>query len=126
MAEGSVVRGFDAGDLALVSARLRAFGLPGEARLGPVARGRLAVLVESSAADARPPLVSPYRWRRVLVNPLKVVMRKLVWSRTGPALERQAEFNVALIRVAAEVLSSLSDPSDPSHTQRSSVSRSGG
>lgn len=96
----------DPGDVDRVAARLRAFGLPGEDRLGHDARARLAALVASSAADARPPLGSPHRWRRWIAQPIKAILRKLVWSRTGPALERQAEFNVALIRVAQAVLES--------------------
>lgn len=97
---------FDPGDVDRVSARLRAFGLPGEDRLGHDARARLAALVGASAADARPPLDSPHRWRRWIAQPIKAILRKVVWSRTGPALERQAEFNVALIRVAQALLES--------------------
>lgn len=100
---------FDAAEVARVSAHLRAFGLPADDRLGGDARARLAALVESSAADARPPLDSPHRGRRYVAQPLKALLRRLVWSRTGPALERQAEFNVALIRVAAELLASRSE-----------------
>ncbi len=96
----------DPSDVARVSARLRAFGLPGEGRLGHDARARLAALVASSAADARPPLESPHRWRRWIAQPIKAMLRRLVWSRTGPALERQAEFNVSLIRVAQALLES--------------------
>jgi hypothetical protein len=37
---------------------------------------------------------------------VKAFLRRLVWSRTGAPLERQAEFNTALIRVTSEMLAS--------------------
>lgn len=126
LAERERPRRFDASDVEFVSRRLGAFGLPGENRLGRDARERLAALVESSAADARPPLDSPHRWRRFVAQPVKALLRKLVWSRTGAALERQAEFNVALIRVAAEVLASAPGRSDSSGVDLRPVARRGG
>ena len=105
MAELSGRDRFETVDVAFVAAKVSAFGLPEADRVDPRARARLAALVEASAADARPPLASPHRWGRFVAEPSKALLRKLVWSRTGPALERQAEFNTAFIRVAAQMLS---------------------
>lgn len=107
--------------MASVAGLVRAFGLPGDDRLDPAARDRLAALVESSAADARPPLASPHRWRRFVARPVKAVLRKLVWSRTGPALERQAEFNTAFIRVATEMLAAQLDDARSRAVEREPV-----
>ncbi len=82
---------------------LAEFGAVSSARLSPERCERVAALVAASAADARPPLDSPHRLAPRWAKRVKSLVRRIVWSRTGAPLERQAELNVALTRVLAEL-----------------------